>query len=355
MHAKGQELGVPIELLIGPETAHKFHPDSLKKYMNFIATQTTRGRPLFPEPAKLKFITYTLKYNRCEWMTIEEQIKPYEPTIVEAQVDARSKTVTVRTTNVAMLRIQPGVADVIVIDGGKPMPTMVTKVGSQPGIYFEKRPEGWLRLDENQSRHYAAHETTSPSELRKRHDLQGPIDDAFMQPFVCVRPTGTAWSVEQTAWSKWTLDRFEREFDKRLRGRVPVVDDTAVTDDMLSKKHFVLFGDPGSNAILAKIVDRLPVKWTKQGIEIQGQFYSSAEYGLAMIYPNPQSPRRYVVVNSGHTFHETEFVNSNANLYPRLGDFGVIKFAAQADGSFGESVLHSDVFDAHWRFEAKSP
>ena len=28
--------------------------------------------------------------------------------------------------------------------------------------------------------------------LRKRHGLQGPIDDAFLDSFLCVRPTGRA-------------------------------------------------------------------------------------------------------------------------------------------------------------------
>jgi hypothetical protein len=44
-----------------------------------------------------------------------------------------------------------------------------------------------------------------------------------------------------------------------------------------------------------------------------------------MIYPNPLNPSRYVVVNSGHTFHEAEFRGNNALVYPRLGDFAVLR------------------------------
>ena len=73
-----------------------------------------------------------------------------------------------------------------------------------------------------------------------------------------------------------------------------------------------------------------------------------------MIFPNPLNPQKYVVVNSGHTFHETEFANSNANLYPRLGDFGVIQFARRPDGGYKELVTFSDLFDAEWRFDAAS-
>ncbi len=44
-----------------------------------------------------------------------------------------------------------------------------------------------------------------------------------------------------------------------------------------------------------------------------------------LIYPNPLNAGRYVVLNSGHTFHEADFKGTNALLYPRLGDFAILK------------------------------
>ncbi len=41
-----------------------------------------------------------------------------------------------------------------------------------------------------------------PAGLRKAHGLQGPIDDAFMDRFVIVRPTGKALS--ETSWKMGT-------------------------------------------------------------------------------------------------------------------------------------------------------
>ena len=352
MHAKGGELGVPIQLLIGAKTAHQWQPDCLKQFMEFHAEHTQRGRLPYPSPATLKFITYTLKYNKCEWLTIEEQITPYEATVVEAEVDEPSATVKINTQNASLIQIMRDVAEFAVIDDGKPLPLIAAAGNLLPGVYYEKRPEGWAALDYNQSHKYASRDNAG-DEPRKRHNLQGPIDDAFMEPFVCVRPTGSAWSTEQTEWAKWTLDRFEREFDHRLRGRVPVVKDTQVTEDLLETKNLILFGDPGSNAMLAKIIDKLPVKWTKDILEVGGQTYKSAEHGVAMIFPNPLNPRKYVVINSGHTFHEPEFRASNANLYPRLGDIAVIKFGSQPDGEFSETVLFADVFDVRWRFNSQ--
>lgn len=350
MHEKGKELGVPIPQLIGKETAHKWHPGSLKEFMAFHAEHTRQGRPSYPNPPRLKFITYTLKYNTCDWLTIEEQIAPYEPTVIEAEVDAASESVRIHTKNVSLLQVMRDVAGTAIIDDGNPLPLNLAAGNLLPGVYYEKRPGGWAVLDYQQSHKYAAHDNAG-DEPRKRHNLQGPIDDAFMQPFVCVRPTGQPWSTEQNEWAKWTLERFEREFDHRLRGRAPIVKDTQVTEELIESKNLILFGDPGSNATLAKIVDKLPVKWNKQILEVDGQQYKCSEHGVALIYPNPLNPHKYVVINSGHTFHEPEFLASNANLYPRLGDIAVIKFTAQPDGGYSETVLFADIFNSRWRLE----
>jgi dienelactone hydrolase len=348
MHELGEKLGVPIKRLIGPQTEHKFHPDSLKEFMAFHAEHTATGRPRYPAPGKIRFTTWTLKYNACHWLIVEEQIKPYEATVIEAEVDDATDTLKVTTTNASVIQVMRDVAGNIEIDGGKKLPLNSAAGGLLPGVYFEKREGGWVAWDYNQSHKYAAHDVEG-DEPRKRHNLQGPIDDAFMQPFVCVRPTGAPWSVPQNDWAKWTLSNFEREFDKWMRGRVPAVNDTQVTDELIETKHLILFGDPGSNAVLAKVVSRLPIKWTRTGLEVNGQAYDPATHGVALIYPNPLNPNRYVVINSGHTFHDEEFKASNANLYPKLGDIAVLKFMPTASG-FTQQSVYADVFDSRWSF-----
>ena len=353
MHAKGQELGVPIEFIVGPQTAHKFHPESLKQFTSFLNAHSQQGRLSFPKRTKLKFVTYTLKYNHCDWISIEGQITPYAKSVVDAEVDVSKKALAIRTENAAALSVRRDVADYVSVDGGDLLSLKLTPGNQSPLAYYQKGANDWREFDASVSTQASVNQVERIT-LRKRHDLQGPIDDAFMQPFVCVRPTGTAWSPELAEWADWTLKRFEREFDHRLRGKIRIVDDTRVTDPLLESMHLVLFGDPGSNSVLARLVDRLPVRWTKQDFSLFGKSYRSNENGFAMIFPNPLNPQKYVVVNSGHTFHETEFANSNANLYPRLGDFGVIQFARRPDGGYKELVTFSDLFDAEWRFDAAS-
>ena len=182
----------------------------------------------------------------------------------------------------------------------------------------------------------------------KRRGLQGPIDDAFTDAFICVRGTGEPWSQPLQSWSEWTLKRFESEFDKWLRGRVPVVDDQKLSESDIASKNLILFGDPGSNKVLKQILPKLPVEWSEDKITVHGQTWSTADHGLVMIFPNPLNTRRYVVLNSGHTFHEKDFRASNSWLFPRLGDVAVVKFEADGD-SYHESTAWAEIFNSGWR------
>ena len=110
-----------------------------------------------------------------------------------------------------------------------------------------------------------------------------------------------------------------------MRGELPVKDEAAVTPEDIANRHLILFGDPSNNRLLGRIVGRLPLRWTPETV---------------LIYPNPLNPKRYVVVNSGHTFHEAEFRGTNALLYPRLGDWAVLR---------GGQVVSAGLFDEAWR------
>ena len=61
-----------------------------------------------------------------------------------------------------------------------------------------------------------------------------------------------------------------------------------------------------------------------------------------VIAPNPLNRNRYVVLNSGHTFHEKDFQGTNALLFPRFGDF------AMMHAESGQ-ILYTRIFDAFWR------
>ena len=72
-----------------------------------------------------------------------------------------------------------------------------------------------------------------------------------------------------------------------------------------------------------------------------------------LIYPNPLNPKKYVVLNSGHTFHEAEFKGSNALLFPRLGDYAVVRPMPTEKEPAVFEVMKSGIFDEAWQFSEK--
>ena len=62
-----------------------------------------------------------------------------------------------------------------------------------------------------------------------------------------------------------------------------------------------------------------------------------------LVSANPLNRLRYVVINSGHTFGAREFAGTNALLYPRLGDYAVIRIG-EAD-----EVKAGGYFDERWK------
>jgi len=169
--------------------------------------------------------------------------------------------------------------------------------------------------------------------------LTGTIDDAFMDSFLCVRPSG-----KHAAFGR--LTRFEAEFAKWLRGDLRIADDNAVTAQQIRDHHLVLFGDPQTNVLIKRIAGKLPIRWDKGAIHVGAKTFDARAHLLVMIYPNPLNPDRYVVLNTGHTFGEKEFRGTNALLYPRLGDWAVL------DGK-GEPVA-AGLFDDNWRLKVPS-
>lgn len=345
MQEEAKLAGSPLEMIIGPMMGHKFDPESEKTFQAFLAKHNKAGRSLPGERTELRFATWTLKYNQCDWLTIEEQAEPYERSVVESKLDG--ETLKLETLNVAALSVDRGIANEIAIDGSDPVDLNAAGAGRLPDVLFVKGEKGWEALDYDDSLEFQS----NPG-LRKRHNLQGPIDDAFMERFVCVRGTGTPWSPEHQKWADGTLARHEREFDKWMRAQVRVVADKNLSETDIEDSNLILFGDPGSNSVLAKILDKLPIGWTQEKLTVAGKEYDPASHGVALIYPNPLNPRKYVVLNSGHTFHEKEFRASNAQLYPRLGDIAVLQFSPPAEGkAASETPVYSQIFNAEWKLD----
>jgi hypothetical protein len=303
--------------LIGPDTGHSWHTASKAESEAFLrkAIDETAGK----SPNHVRFVTYTMRYNNAHWVTIDGLEESYKRADVDARRSDNMQQYTVTTKNVSRVTFDVPAAS-FTIDG------QTIKAGAKPT--FEKTSGKW------------AVATGRPAGLRKVHRLQGPIEDAFTDGFLVVRGSGQPWSDAVQTYTDQRFGSFKSEFAKWMRGDVRVKNDTSVSANDIASYNLVLFGDPGSNSLIAKIVGRLPIQWTRTEITVGAQKFPTADHALVLIYPNPLNPQKYVVLNTGQTFSANRITSgTEAVFFPRLGDYAVLTTGGQTKvaGFFDES------------------
>jgi hypothetical protein len=103
------------------------------------------------------------------------------------------------------------------------------------------------------------------------------------------------------------------------------------------------------------VLPKLPVAWTRDELRVGSRRYAAAGHAPVLIGPNPLpgAGHRYVVLNSGHTFHEKELATLNYLLFPRLGDWAVLKVGgklpAKPSDPLDEAVMAAGLADEEWR------
>ncbi|HZL86740.1 MAG TPA: hypothetical protein VFB96_00070, partial [Pirellulaceae bacterium] len=124
---------------------------------------------------------------------------------------------------------------------------------------------------------------------------------------------------------------------------------SAITEQDIAAHNLVLWGDPASNAVLAKILDKLPIRWTKDEIVVDdGRKYAADKHALIAIYPNPLNPSKYVVLNSSFTFRDYAYLN-NARQVPMLPDWAVVDLTTPPNPVWPGHILAADFFDERWQ------
>jgi hypothetical protein len=334
--------GLKLVNLISPGTGHTIDPATQKEQLARIAGFADKG--LDHAPKKLRFVTWSLKYSTCDWLQILGLEEHYSRAELDAEVADDGTVVMKEPKNVTRFAVLPSLPA-----GAKGKlrvgETEIVLPAPFKGVVIARRDGKWADLGE-------------PGAVAldgKRPGLQGPIDDAFTTPFLCVRGTGKAWNPDVQAWADASLKQFACEWHRYFRGELPVKDDTAVTEDDLRRCNLILFGDPGSNALIGRVLPRLPLTWTKEELVVGKDKYAAANHVPVLIQPNPLkgAQGRYVVLNSGHTFHEKELASLNYLLFPRLGDWAVLEVGGKSDPA--ETVLRAGFFDERWQVPKTGP
>jgi hypothetical protein len=331
--------------IIGPQTAHKIHPDSLIEIERRLAAITAKGR--VRAPREVHFTTWTLAYNQMKWVTLDGLDEHWERARVDAWVTSDT-SIDVKTENVTALTLDFAA-------GHAPLssftPTTVNIDGTHVKCDKTKSDLSWRAsfVKTGKTWERAAAVTRAPG-LVKRHGLQGPIDDALMASFLFVTPTGTAMNEAAGKWVTSELEHATREWQRQFRGDAPQKKDSDVKDEDIAQHNLILWGDPSSNAILNKIADKLPVKWAADGIQVGDRKFSSADHAPILIYPNPLNPNCYVVLNSSFTYREYDYLN-NARQVPKLPDWAIVNLTVAPDAVNPGKVVDAGFFDEKWQLK----
>jgi hypothetical protein len=314
--------GMVLTHLVGPNMGHNYQPETRIELDRLVDVAVQKGRD--PLPKDIRFTTWTLRYNEMKWLTVDA----LEQHWARARVEARflEGAMLLQTDNVAALTIDLSNVESVRIDHDK----------LAPDRHFVKRDGHW--------------KPGNPEGLVKKHGLQGPVDDAFLSSFVFVRPTGTPLNPKVGAWASSEFDHAVKHWRLQFRGDARVIDDVALTEADIANSNIVLWGDPSSNKVLAKIADKLPIHWSGKEIAVGAQKFPSDTHVPILIYPNPLNPSKYVVLNSSFTYREYDYLN-NARQVPRLPDWAIVDVSTPPDTRWPGKVVTGDFFGERWELK----
>jgi hypothetical protein len=335
--------GLQLTHLIGPDTAHKYHPEAKTEINRRIDRIAEKGRDAVPN--KIRFTTYTLRYHKMNWIELEGLMQHWERARVQAELTSNHE-VSIHTSNVSQFRIR--------MEAGQcPLDITQTPIITIDDQSLEvdkpKTDLSWdvilIRVNDVWKQ---AGESTNQT-LRKKHGLQGPIDDAFMDRFLMVGPS--SWPMNSTVgdWVSDEMSHAMRHWRQQFRGKPRFKMDHEVTEQDIRESHLVLWGDPSSNTLIRKIVKQLPIKWDHQGIHTPQKKYTPDRYLPALIYPNPLNPEKYVVINSGFTYREYDYLN-NARQVPKLPDWAILDLSQPPTSRWPAGITNAGFFGENWEW-----
>ena len=321
--------------IIGPKMGHKYDPESMKTILKFVDEAVSKGRN--PYSPKLSFQTQTLRYSSLHWVQAHGLKEHWSDSRIDAETS--EKTITLKTKNISRIKIKsPWKNKEISAGTSLKIDNTELTVKESSELLFLVNDGQWKFSDE------------STIGLAKEPQLQGPMDDAFLSPFLVVTPSGNIDNPKVKRWMDFEIEHLKKRWRELFRGNLRFKKDSKVTEEDINKYNLILWGSPESNSILAKIADKLPVKWQEKSIQVNGKTYSRDVHIPQFVYPNPQNGRKYVVINSGPTFRENHD-RTNSLQNPKQPDWSVIDIRQDPDGNAPGKIVDANFFDEQWNWK----
>lgn len=329
--------GHELRHVVAPDTEHKYTAEAVAEIGQWLGETWGKGRQ---RPARtIRWQTPTLRYGSHDWLRLTGLEAHWTTAAARAEWDRGKNLVTLELDGITSLEIDPG--------PGHNLANTTVRIGSEtlrvpnPGASVSALP---LVLRDGRW----AFGRPDPGQASKRPGLQGPIDDAFMGRFVAVPPDKEPAHPKVARWTAFELDHFRSRWRALMRGDLPEKTAEQIGDDDIAESNLILWGDPESNSLIARIAEKLPVEWHGDAFVFRGERYDRGEHVPVLILPNPLNPARYVVLNSGLTFREGHD-RTNSQQNPKLPDWAVIGLDRDPDALAPGRVAAAGFFDENWK------
>lgn len=332
-----------VELFEHPGASHYiyFENETFDRAFEWLAKHT-----LDRKPEIVTHKTYSLEYGRAFWASIDAFQKWGEPGrfSIYATPDIQKNSLShidLTTTNVARLSIDIPSSPLARLDRYRVLINdtehrWIAPEGDKLIIDIAPPPASVIGAPAD-----AAPATFPP---QKRAGLCGPCEEVFDTDFVVV--AGTAGKPSDDRRLVQNAMRFAIEWDAFADGFPRVMRDTDVTAADIASSNLVLFGRPQTNLITSRIASRLPIRIGNRHYMVGDREFQGEDLGLAMCYPNPLNPEKYVLIFDGAYWGDEMSVNHKFDMLP---DF--IIFSSEAYEEEGPTNLAhcAGFFDMNWQ------
>lgn len=335
MDRKLTRLGIPHTYIELPQTGHGAR--ATEQWQQTIPWLLRQRRTI--DPDQISLVVHTLRHNRAHWIEVEQQIRYGVSSTVAARIDRPDKLVRVDTTNVRRIAIGP-------LHGLDTVTINIDDVDF-PGTNAAHA----VRFTRDAANRWSRADRPIPVE-QKQPGVSGPFGDLFIGPTVVVwGASGSAAAAHfNQMMAENTAENFRRNNGGLHRGGIngdnevslPVVSDKQflaiasplsgthtspasaasgpasmpaslpespssggiatgkiqVNADLLDRANLLLIGDPASNAALARIADRLPIRIASGEIDLGGLAFRGESLAFIAVFAHPEG-NRYVAVLAG--------------------------------------------------------
>jgi hypothetical protein len=334
--AAARKFGLKVTHVIGAESGRTFHAEAQRPASTVLNEAVATGNVATQEA---HFVTYSIIHSAADHLFLHELEQEWKRSEIHA-TPRPDGVLEIHTKNVRKFYCALPHSGVVIDHEN-------LRLRADKGMIFEKQNGHW---DPTITRRTDRPRPTFADGFPRIKDCNrtGPIDHAFGEEFIFVRPTGRPWNDAVGAWSKAEMERAIAEWRRVCRADVRVMDDDQLTNAETLNAHLILWGDPQSNSYLGEILKDIPLlRWNKDTLIFGGYKLNAAFHVPILIYPNVRTGK-YLILNSGPTFR-TSAESTPRDLTPKLPDWALVDIRTPPGPKWPGKIVDAGFFDEDWQ------